>query len=137
MRVADRSGSLSPELDDPTWIEGVDTTNTVDNDRLDLWVYPAGKHSYESAGGALRTVRRFATTVEQALKLSLPTAAPGNLRAAPEGLQDTVRSLRWVGSPPDLSPLQVAIRSTPVHDCPHKAVKSTGLVLSCGPLTAQ
>lgn len=63
--------SLSDELDDPFWIEGVDTRHVVDNDVLDLTVYSAGKKSYRAVSGAWKTVRRFATSPEQALNLAL------------------------------------------------------------------
>ena len=44
--------SLSNELDEPVWIEGVDTSDIVDNDVLQLTVYLAGKQSYPAVSGA-------------------------------------------------------------------------------------
>lgn len=64
---AERFGYSEP-MEEPCWIQDVDTTNVIDSDRLELTVYAAGKTSYRAVSGARKTVLRLSTTPEGALK---------------------------------------------------------------------
>ncbi|MEZ0255188.1 MAG: hypothetical protein ACAI37_07910 [Chthoniobacter sp.] len=64
---AERS-SYSEPMEEPCWIQDVDTTNVIDSERLELTVYAAGKTSYRAVSGAHKTVLRLSTTPEGALK---------------------------------------------------------------------
>jgi hypothetical protein len=55
------------EMDEPLMIVG-DSSNFVDGDKYNGVVYPAGKFSYTNTLGATKTIWRYATSPELALK---------------------------------------------------------------------
>ena len=58
-------------MDEPLLIVGA-PANLVDGDEFSGVVYPAGTYAYTSVTGARKTVRRYATSPEMAVRLQMP-----------------------------------------------------------------
>ena len=58
---------ISEEHDEPIFVVGLPNT-TVDGETLAGWLYPCGQYRYTTVLGALKTVRKYATSPERAIQ---------------------------------------------------------------------